>query len=227
MTEPFTGMTRFGGQLRILGPTLLRYEDMVEQHLDEVASGVAEARVQKARLTASLATKAANLLERAIDWLPIETLQEDGETGPRNNMSVVTLLTSDSGERVLFTGDVGIEALNEALDEYEAKVTTIPDRDLAVFQAPHHGSKRNLSPSLLNRLFGTHGDGVTRAGLISSAKADKKHPSPKVTNALIRRGLDPVATEGRTVCERSDDAPYRHGWVAVESIGPLDETEDD
>lgn len=145
VTEPFAGLTRFGGQIRVLGPTLARYEDMLNQHLDEVESGTAATRVSKASFSASLASKAVDWLDRTISYLPIETLQEGGETGPRNNMSVVTLLSS-SGERVLLTGDAGIDALNEAIDEYEARVAAVPDVQMSVFQAPHHGSKHNLAP---------------------------------------------------------------------------------
>lgn len=227
VTEPFTGLTRFGGQLRILGPTADYYGTLVEQHLDEVASGAAAQRIEQASRSATLAAKAADLLERALSWLPVETLQEGGETSPRNNMSVVTLITSTAGQRLLFTGDAGIEALDAAIDEYEGIGLPVPDPSLTFFQAPHHGSKRNLAPSLLNRIFGgASGDGVTRTSFISSAKTDKKHPSPKVTNALIRRGLNPAATEGRTLGHFSDDAPARPGWVTITPIGPLDEDDD-
>lgn len=227
VTEPFTGLTRFGGQVRILGPTQDYYEALVEQHLDEVASGEAQNRASRAKMSALVASLAGDLLHKAISWLPLETLREGGETGPRNNSSVITLVTCDAGKRLLFTGDAGIEALTAGMDEYEALVAPLPDKMMGFFQAPHHGSKRNLAPSLLDRLFGgPSGDGSERTSFISSAKQDKKHPSPKVTNALLRRGLEPIATEGRTICDRSPDAPDRAGWVTLAPIGPLNEDED-
>jgi beta-lactamase superfamily II metal-dependent hydrolase len=221
VNEPFTGLTRFGGHIRVLGPTEKYYEELVAEHLKEMESGVAEARMSHAQ--PGLLRKAIDLLDRALDYLPIETLGEDGDSGPRNESSVITLLQV-GGERLLFTGDAGIDALNAGWDEYERVVGSFPDAPLDFFQAPHHGSRRNLAPSLLNRIFGSPGENaLTVPAFISSAKNDPKHPSPKVTNALRRRGVDPYATESNTLCHKSDDAPTRYGWITAPVIGPLEE----
>ncbi len=226
VTEPFTGLTRYNGQINILGPTESYYKDMITQHLTEVKTGEAAARMGASGMRTGYLEKAAVLLDRALSVLPIETLGEDGDTGPRNNSSVITLLTTDD-ERMLFTGDAGIPALNAAWDEYEQRIGPYPDAPLNFFQAPHHGSKRNLSPSLLDRMFGHPGTQVLAPTcVISSARNDPKHPSPKVTNAVKRRKFDVYATESRTLCQRSNDAPVRPHYGPVTAIGPLSEDDD-
>jgi beta-lactamase superfamily II metal-dependent hydrolase len=224
LTEPFADLVRFGGQLRILGPTTEYYEELVAQHLAEVSTGKATTR-KAASQHGGILSKTADLLNRVLASLPIETLGEDGETGPRNNSSVVTLLTADDN-RMLFTGDAGIPGLNAAWDRYEALVGSFPDTPLDFFQAPHHGSRRNLSPSLLNRIFGEPGENsLAPAAFISSAKADPKHPSPRVTNALLRRGLSVYATEGKALGHLSDGLASRPGWSPAPAIQPLVEEE--
>lgn len=226
VTEPFTGLTRFGGQLRILSPTRAFYEEQLAENLEHVRAGLAPTATAAAASRPTMLTKAADLLERTLAALPfLETLGENGDTGPRNETSAVTLLNT-TGRLLLLTGDAGINALTAACDEFELQVSTLPDTTVDFFQAPHHGSKHNLSPSVLNRLFGKPGDGNAGGiAYISSAKQDPKHPSPKVTNALARRGLQVFATEGRNICHHNG-APTRDNWVALTPIGPLDEDDD-
>ncbi|MBY3791041.1 MBL fold metallo-hydrolase [Rhodococcus fascians] len=222
VTEPFTGLERWAGQLQILGPTEEYYCELLAQHLQEEKSGVAASR---RTLVASLMTKGRDLLAKALPYLPIETLGEDGETAPRNNTSAVVLLIVD-GHRILFTGDAGISALSAAADRYEVAVGPFPSHPLRTLQAPHHGSRRNLAPSLLNRIVGAPGAPHSESfhAPISSAKASPKHPSPKVVNALTRRGGYVVATEGKTICLLNEVA--RPGWNTVAPIPPLVEDDD-
>lgn len=221
ITEPFTGLSRFGGQVTVLGPTESYYEALLAQHLAEMRSGTAG--LQKSTsgsLSASLIAKAGDLLERTLPNWPIETLGEDGDSGPRNDTSVVTLIRVD-GARMLFTGDAGIKAMNHACDEYERLIGSFQDAPLDLFQAPHHGSRRNLAPSLLNRIFGAPGESpLAPTAVISSALKDTKHPSPKVTNALGKRGCEVFATESRHIAHTSVTRP---GWSALTPIGPLEE----
>ena len=226
VSEPFTGLSRFGRQIIILGPTAEYYRQLVEEHLAQVRTGAAAARMGSGG-PSGIVTKAADLLERVIAMLPMESLSEDGETGPRNNSSVLTLLQVD-GERMLFTGDAGIPALSAACDEYEILLGGFDSSPLDFFQAPHHGSKRNLSPSLLDRMLGTQRLRYTQnaTSFISSAKQDPKHPSPKVTNALKRRGLDVYATESNIVVHKSSDVPMRPGYSAATPVAVLAEDDD-
>lgn len=222
VTEPFCGLTRFGGMLRILGPTVHYYEELLSEDLDGDNAAALAASVAARLSESTLFHKAMDLLDRTLSYLPVETLGEGGFTSPRNRTSVVTLLSVD-GQRLMFTGDAGIESLERAMDEYDRTVGDPAVRPLSFFQAPHHGSRRNLSPTILNRIFGKPGEiyGTgANTSLISSAKADPKHPSPKVTNALQRRGLRVYATEGNTICHPGGSRP---GWMTATPISPLEE----
>jgi beta-lactamase superfamily II metal-dependent hydrolase len=176
-----------------------------------------------------LATTLANLFEQALSYLPVETLGDGGVTHPRNNSSVITLL-SFKNKRYMFTGDAGIPALEYAAEAYETTFGDFATTPLTFFQAPHHGSKRNVGKTILNRILGhpsaAHNDNFH--GFIHAAKASVKHPSPKVTNALIRRGcqLDYLAvTNGQTKWHHSG-SPEREGWSSFAPYPILAEDEE-
>jgi beta-lactamase superfamily II metal-dependent hydrolase len=118
--------------------------------------------------------------------LDIETLSEDGETSAQNDSSVVMYGDFD-GQKVLLTGDAGIVALARA----HAYATSIGLRldDLWMLQVPHHGSRNNVTPTILNLIKG-------KCAIASAAAQDDLHPRRVVTNALRRRGAKVYATKG-------------------------------
>lgn len=222
ITSPFAGLQRFGGQLLVLGPTQDYYEQLVGEHLLEARAQ------QKAAIREDLSL--ANLLPRTalppivLPFLPIETLTDDVTTGPRNNTSVITLLRI-SGQHMLFTGDAGIPALEAAADRYEAVIGSFGTYPLSTLQVPHHGSRHNVGPSILDRILGPK-DGrpfAATTAMISAAKAAPKHPSPRVTNALIRRGCTVVTTQGKSLCSYDGAAP-RPWWVPATPLLAMDES---
>lgn len=222
--EPFTGEQACDGAVTILGPSQDFYAECVARHLQEVSTGTAAARMASATPAGRALFKATALLARALSFLPtVETLGEDGDSGPRNDSSAIALLELD-GERFLFTGDAGISSLWEAAIAYEDHVggpfSVFP---LRFFQPPHHGSRRNLSPSVLDHIIGTKNrpHGITGA-TISAADDDLKHPSPKVTNALLRRGVKSSVTGSNIICWHSSDAPDR-GWTTAPTLPPMSE----
>jgi hypothetical protein len=84
---------------------------------------------------------------RAIEtWLE-ETLTdpEPDATSAENNSSVVLLFELD-GQRLLFTGDAGVPALTEAANHADA--LGIDLKTVRFIQVPHHGSKRNVGPTI-------------------------------------------------------------------------------
>lgn len=225
VTEPFTGLSRFEDQVLILGPSESFYESKLAEQLDE--GNKLRAALERHLAASSLvSTNATDPLSKTQTWYPPETLDEGGETSPRNETSVVMLLRCDE-RRLLFTGDTGLEGLGQAADHYESMVGPFPYFPLNLFQIPHHGSRRNLSPSLLDRILGTEDNPfASTSAIASSAKANLKHPSPKVTNAIGRRGVTALATEGKSICSHHN-GPARIGWGPVKPIGPLVEDADD
>lgn len=216
--EPFAGQSYLNGAVTILGPSLLYYQQLLAEQVEEVRSGAA-ARAQLAKMLAAGAKHAEfdliRLYASAIASLPDETLDDEGETSPRNRSSVITLLQVDD-ERLLLTGDAGIDSLEQAADQYEQDIGSFGTAPLNLFQAPHHGSRRNLGPSILDRILGQQGAAYrSTVSVISSAKADLKHPHPQVTNALRRRDCVPTATEGRTLLESNGG---RAGWGPAEPV---------
>lgn len=223
ISEPFAGTTRFNGQLSILGPSRLYYETLLDDYLAEVHAGITAAAPPIGK---SILAAAKNLLERALSHFPVETLSDDVETSQRNSTSVITLIRSDN-RRLLFTGDAGIEALELAANEYERIVGSFAMNPVSFFQAPHHGSRRNLGPTVLDRILGPKGAPYgSTTSFISSAKASEKHPSPKVVNALSRRGSDVNATEGKAI-KHGFQSPARPGWTTLKPLPPLVEVDNE
>lgn len=222
INEPFRGLTRWGGQFRVLGPTEDYYESLLMQSIADERSGVAQRAQARKALLASLGSQ-WDVYTR-LPYVPAsETLEEDPDpTSHRNNTSAIIAIT-DGNHRALLTGDAGIPALQAAIEEYARFYGDLTVAPLAHLQVPHHGSRRNLSPSLLDKLVGPRGGISTTGAVVSSAKADPKHPSPKVTNALLRRGVHVVATEGQSVLFHND-CP-REGWTQMPSIEPLEESD--
>ncbi|WP_406391342.1 hypothetical protein OG806_08190 [Streptomyces sp. NBC_00882] len=201
--EPFLDWTSDDGVLRVLGPTEDYYRELLAEIVEPAADLAAKA---------SWETLMHKLLAgTAYEDLDIETLKENGETSAKNNTSAICLLEVD-GRKLLFTGDAGIPALGQALDVLEAE--GFQPGDLRFVQVPHHGSRRNVSPSILNRLLGPKG----QTGVIGTAFAsvpmknpENKHPAKKTTNAFHRRGYPVHLTQGTSKCH-CNDAPDREGY---------------
>jgi beta-lactamase superfamily II metal-dependent hydrolase len=214
VAEPFAGSSAFGEALRILGPTEAYYDELVERQLFVGKSTSGSRALLEATRTR---------VQRFLSLLPIEVPFDEGEgTSPRNNSSIITMLEVD-GRRLLFTADAGVAALDNAWDYLNDSGLGAQAPDLA--QIPHHGSRRNASTELLNRLYGGTGQSSCRNGIVSvSANADAKHPSPRVVNAYMRRGFTVLTTAGSTVCFRGPDTPSRAGWGPVTPLAPMDES---
>ena len=223
VSEPFTGLSRFDGMLTVAGPTQAYYEQLLREALVERAA------VKVGALAAGLGGGYAlrRAVIKALYALPIEHFfDDDGGTTATNNTSVVLSLAFGT-ERLLLTGDAGVPALNHALDFLDANGYSATP--LAFLQAPHHGSRHNLDTPLLDRLLGAPGTqfGFQQVEAFVSASAEApKHPSPVITNALLRRGAGVYSTESGHICH-SDVPIYRPGWGPAPQVGPRDESGED
>ncbi|MFT2658082.1 MBL fold metallo-hydrolase, partial [Escherichia coli] len=70
------------------------------------------------------------------------------------------------GFSILLTGDAGPVALNEAADYIQANGLYSKGYPNLI-QVPHHGSRKNVTPELLNRLIG----GIVDPNASSNARA--------------------------------------------------------
>lgn len=83
----------------------------------------------------------------------------------------------------LFTGDAGKEALSEALDYWESLGYNASD--FSIVQLPHHGSRKNIDPSILARLNASE--------YIISCPPDgikEGHPSRRLINKILEQNSE-------------------------------------
>jgi len=161
------------------------------------------------------------------DWVReswgYETLQEGVETSPSNESSVVQL-AEFNGRRIVLTGDAGPIGLEEAAN-YAGAWLGMPGLEL--IQMPHHGSRHNVTPSVLNRWLGMpalQGEARGVTAVVSAADKDPDHPRKQVVNAFIRRGCQVFSTEGNAVRHHRNMAA-RVGWVPLSPISFSDAVE--
>lgn len=217
--EPFAGLSAFGDSLTVLGPTADYYKSLV----GDIVNAPTTYSAFESAYGSTIVKLAARALNKVLQYFPIETLRDDDDDSARNQSSVILLLDID-GDRLLFTGDAGIEALNRAADGYEVLHGSFGAAPLHMFQVPHHGSKHNLGPTVLDRVVGAGAGPRVITAIASSSKSSEKHPSPKVTNALGRRGARVLATEGKGIYFHSPGRT-RPGWVPIAALPPLEESD--
>ena len=206
--EPFSGMAfnECSGVLRVAGPSQRYYEELLSDFKD-------------------LGGDSRDRHVRASESWYEETLDDKGETTPENNSSVILALQVDD-RRLLLTGDAGIPALSRAADALEE---TGWYQQLDFVQVPHHGSKRNVGPTILDRILGSTAPENQRRGIAfvsCGPDARPKHPHKKVTNAFLRRGYPVCETAGNGI-RHSHDAPDRPRWVPITPLPLYSVIEDD
>jgi beta-lactamase superfamily II metal-dependent hydrolase len=187
--EPFTGVATAGGAFRVLGPDPDFYVTELNLMPD---GGSGPARVGS--VLSDLARRAVRLVED----LFTDSLSDDETTSARNSTSAICLVTDpETGYRILLTADAGINALERVVPQLQAM--GIGPGGLDVVQVPHHGSRHNVGPTVLNNLLGGPGINGGRGTAVASVPAKNpkgRHPNKRVTNAFRRRGYPVTVTQG-------------------------------
>ncbi|OLQ69867.1 hypothetical protein BIT28_07570 [Photobacterium proteolyticum] len=207
--EPFSGcsINKCGAQIISIGPDLDYYRDLIPEILT----------LEPALESKSEASFVDRIIEKAKSIFRAvwgeDDLDEDAKTSALNSTSAITLINYD-GQSLLFTGDAGIDALNDAYPLFEAH-----SNKLRLMQIPHHGSRRNISSSVLDCYIGepladkNASRGIT--AIASAAQKSEKHPRPAVLNAFIHRGVKTLATNGKGI-RHHNNLGAREGWNAAE-----------
>ena len=220
--DPFQGAQI--GAFTVMAPSKARYLDLVVEadRTPVVADSVGAVTVGVLEAVTKTLAKVVTLVQAA--W-GVEVFSPEG-TSTVNEMSVVQGATL-CGERILLTGDVGRNGLAEAADYAPALGWTLPGIDR--FQIPHHGSRRNVSTELLDRLLGprlAYGTSAARSttAIVSAAKADAHHPRKSVIRAVIHRGAQTFSTEVGGI-QSQRNAPGR-GWGPIAPLAYPNELEE-
>jgi len=149
------------------------------------------------RLLAKLFEKAVAKVQKWIheSWNN-ERLKDGGITSASNESSVVLYADVGENRRYLLTGDAGVNALTWAANY--AKLSGYALQQFSFVQIPHHGSRRNVGPTVLNELLGRIQPEGTHsfAAFVSAPVEDDSHPRKIVLNAFMRRGGKVIATQG-------------------------------
>lgn len=177
---------------------------------------------QKKEASDSLLKSFAESVKRVFENMDIETLKENVSTSSDNESSVI-LYAKLNEHGILLTGDAGTKALNHAYDYAILRNVNISEK-LKFIQIPHHGSRNNVAPSILDKILGKKGQSVNKVAFVSAGKDSTTHPRKVVTNAFIRRGCDVVVTQAQSISQ-PHDMPSKHGWVSVVPLSLSSEVE--
>jgi beta-lactamase superfamily II metal-dependent hydrolase len=187
----------------VCSPSQCAYQHLLPQ-FDKTPEADQDA-IEAARMWLGKESLAQRLIEKArtavAGWTTEswgnERLRDGGQTSASNESSVVLFGQFDDGN-VLLTGDAGVNALTWSANQLEYWGFAL--QKFKFVQVPHHGSRRNVGPTILNRLIGPilpAGSSSTFSAYVSAPAEDAKHPRPMVTNAFMRRGGRVIATQGQ------------------------------
>ena len=221
--EPFQGAQI--GPFYVLSPSK-------DWYIHELIPAFSKSPEQKAKNTneswtlKSIFDAASAAVEHMLENWDIETLRESVTTSAENESSVV-LFGTVAERGILLMGDAGIQALSGAANYAEQCGVSIPNH-VRFAQVPHHGSRNNVSPSVLDRLIGpkltapTEENSVT--AFVSAAKESETHPRKAVVNAFIRRGAKVLQTKGQSMRHHFKMGD-RQGWGPVDPLAFSHEVE--
>ncbi len=230
--QPFAGSII--GPFQVISPYRVIYPFLIPQfdrtpEPDQAAIESDGIRIEKqqAGLITGLLGKAVAKIQ---NWIPEtwenERLKDGGVTSASNESSVVLYGDFGQGRRILLTGDTGFMGLTMATNY--AKKNGLPMQDFMFVQIPHHGSRRNVGPSILNTILGPikpKGTQSHSTAYVSAPIDDDMHPRKIVLNAFIRRGYKVFATQGKNILF-SGGFPTRPGYTSLSPLSFASQVED-
>jgi beta-lactamase superfamily II metal-dependent hydrolase len=205
------------GPLRILSPSRASYSYLLPQF--DKTPDPDQAAIEAKSMWLGKQSPLAKILEAArakvqgwtTESWTAERLRDGGITSASNESSVVLYGDFGNNKRVLLTGDAGIKALSWAANY--AKASGLPLQEFSFVQIPHHGSRRNVGPTVLNAILGpiqSEGSGSRFVAFASAPVEDDNHPRKIVLNAFMRRGGQVIATGSNKI--HYGGFPKRNGY---------------
>ncbi len=204
------------GAFKVLAPLKDRYLASISE-FDQTPTSYQE--VQSQGILAMASQTGRRFVEKAKQFFSEtwndEKLEENPDpTSILNETSVVQYSVIDD-RAILLTGDAGPIGLNEAVDV--AEYFNIK-RSLNFVQIPHHGSRRNVTPSVLDQWLGQMVERGTHRGTSFCSVGSNKpeYPRKRVKNAFLRRGYKVHSNRGKVI-RHYHSMPERAGWIAATS----------
>jgi beta-lactamase superfamily II metal-dependent hydrolase len=213
---PFTVLSPSSNVYRYLLPQFDKTPDPDQSAIEAAGLWVAKGAtgfLEKA--LAALVEAAQKLIEES--WTN-ERLKDGGCTAASNESSVVMYADLGNNQRVLLTGDAGVRALQWSCGYANSQGMILTQ--FSFVQIPHHGSRRNVGPTVLNQLIGPiqpEGTLSKFVAFVSAPADDSKHPRKIVTNAFRRRGANVLATQGQHKVHWGGLTP-RSGYQPVQGV---------
>jgi hypothetical protein len=168
------------GPFKVLAPSRQRYVNLIPD-LDKTPPAYA---TEGATLGAILGGALRTVIEKVKERLDLETLDENPPATSASNETSVVQMATFGDRRILLTADVGPQGLDEAA-AYAETLSLIIQPDLV--QNPHHGSRRNVTPAVLNRWLGPYPAASRGDAIASVGKDEDIYPRKKVANAPATR----------------------------------------
>lgn len=131
------------------------------------------------------------------------------------NESSMVFLFEYGDIRILFCGDAGREAMENAISYAEKEGINL--KELTLIKQPHHGSRKNVTPEIMDTI-------TAKYCFISCTKEDVgHHPSKRLVNMLIEKGYKVYTTSGTTL-HWGKNAPDRN-WNSAKQMTVFDSIE--
>lgn len=200
------------GAFTVLAPTRQRYLELIPKFDRTPTSYVTPVKGFLAKIG-----EAVKQLAHFFETWGSEALEENPSPTSASNESCLVQIADFNGRTALLTADAGPDALHRAADAAYAIGMLAPP---TFVQVPHHGSRRNVTPSVLDRWLGTVlPEGSTPRGTaFCSVGANKPdYPRRRVSNAYLRRGYPVFKTDNSWICHYSEMG----GRSGMQPIAPL------
>jgi beta-lactamase superfamily II metal-dependent hydrolase len=174
---------QIGSHFTVLAPNRERYINLIPE-LDKTPEA-------RRPIISAAKTLLGEAVEKVAKWADedwhIETLSNDPDppTSASNELCIVQLGQFDN-KKILLTADIGPAGLNEAADYAETLgVLTPPD----FVQVPHHGSRKNVTPDVLNRWLGPIAPKGTKRGTAFVSVGKEKSDRHRARYKILSRSL--------------------------------------
>lgn len=169
MVHPSVGTIYFDC-IQILGPSTPHYREFL----------LKSNKTPNSTIENSLVGRIFNKALTVVRYLGGDVLWFNDESTSEINETSIVLGLHLPDVKILLTGDVGKVGLNQALDYWESLDLSNKASDFNHLQLPHHGSRKNIDPSILERI-----DACTYYLSCPKDGLSEGHPSRRLINKIL------------------------------------------